>query len=194
MKIGYAKMDVEGKVTKNNPYKVLDETDKEYQIQTDAGDKMFFPKQLFSGKQRSVGITMEEIARKAWQENFDKNFKSLQPIVYDLKFSNNKLLNDFRDHLKKSEVTNSVEDIAKAITEDSDCTNDGGKTDYYQLKKDWIQAQDIIEDRNMNFSQGNIFKAAFTFNVGRHDGTDYKRELKKIIFFANRELERLENE
>jgi hypothetical protein len=46
----------------------------------------------------------------------------------------------------------------------------------------------------MNFSQGNIFKAAFTFNVGRHDGTDYQRELKKIIFFANRELKRLENE
>lgn len=46
----------------------------------------------------------------------------------------------------------------------------------------------------MNFSQGNIFKVAFTFNCGRHHGTSYERDLHKIIFFAQRELERLENE
>lgn len=70
--------------------------------------------------------------------------------------------------------------------------NNGGSTDYYKLlgMKD---LQDIIENRNMNFAQGNILKAAFCFNVGRHEGTSYERELNKIIYFANRELQRIKN-
>lgn len=68
--------------------------------------------------------------------------------------------------------------------------NNGGSTDYYKCQgmKD---LQDIIENRNMNFAQGNILKAAFCFNVGRHEGTSYERELNKIIYFANRELQRI---
>lgn len=69
--------------------------------------------------------------------------------------------------------------------------NNGGKTDYYDLPKDAKCCQDIIEWRNMNFQQGNIFKVAFTFNQGRHDATTYERELNKIIYFAQRELERI---
>ena len=72
--------------------------------------------------------------------------------------------------------------------------NNGGDTDYYDLKQEWSSCQDIIEARGMNFSQGNIFKVAFTFNVGRHDATNYQRELNKIIWFAQRELERITNE
>lgn len=72
------------------------------------------------------------------------------------------------------------------------CTNDGGTTDYYQILPEWKQAQDIIEARGMNFSQGNILKAAFCFNTPRHRGTDYARELRKIIWFAQRELDSLE--
>ena len=76
----------------------------------------------------------------------------------------------------------------------SQAHNNGGKTDYYDLPKDAKCCQDIIEWREMNFQQGNIFKVAFTFNCGRHNGTDYRRDLNKIIYFAQRELERLTNE
>ena len=71
--------------------------------------------------------------------------------------------------------------------------NNGGATDYYRINENWKFAQDIIEDRNMNFSQGNIFKAAFAFNIGRHKASDYERELNKIIWFAQRELERIKD-
>jgi hypothetical protein len=75
--------------------------------------------------------------------------------------------------------------------------NNGGATDYYKFfvpqdedKKpvNYIMAQDFIEYRKMNYSQGNIFKVAWTFNTSRHSGTDYERDLNKIIYFANREL------
>ena len=87
-----------------------------------------------------------------------------------------------RQDLKKSEE-NPEEEIGH---------NNGGSTDYYKLLgvKD---LQDIIENRNMNFAQGNILKAAFCFNVGRHEGTSYERELNKIIYFAKRELQRIKN-
>ncbi len=71
--------------------------------------------------------------------------------------------------------------------------NNGGSTDYYKLDPSWLDLQDIIESRALNFSQGNILKAAFTFNLGRHSASTYERELNKIIWFANRELSKLKD-
>lgn len=72
--------------------------------------------------------------------------------------------------------------------------NNGGKTDYYKIKgapfkiKD---ADDFAEWRGMNSFQGNILKVVWTFNVGRHSGTDYERDLNKIIHYAKREKKRI---
>lgn len=82
---------------------------------------------------------------------------------------------------------NPIELAAKTFGKSSD--NNGGPTDYYRIDPSWTMAQDIIESRRMNFSQGNILKAAFTFNCGRHSSTNYERELNKIIYFAQRELD-----
>lgn len=68
--------------------------------------------------------------------------------------------------------------------------NNGGKTDYYKIKKKWKTAQDIVEAKKMNYAQGNVLKVAITFNTGRHSGTDYERDLNKAIYFLNRELKK----
>lgn len=91
-------------------------------------------------------------------------------------------------HVATAELIETLEGIKARQTSSY---NNGGSTDYYKLKPEWKDLQDIIEDRQLNFSQGNILKVAYTFNVGRHDGTDYERELNKIIWFANRELQRI---
>lgn len=82
-------------------------------------------------------------------------------------------------------------EIFGPVTRLTPATNNGGDTDYYSIDPSWTTAQDIIEARQMNFAQGNIFKAAFTFNAGRHEATTYERELNKIAWFVNRELKRL---
>ena len=69
--------------------------------------------------------------------------------------------------------------------------NNGGSTDYYKIPNDYTDLQDKIEADDFNFSQGNILKSAWTLGKGRHEGTGYERELNKIIFFAQRELDRL---
>ena len=73
-------------------------------------------------------------------------------------------------------------------------SNNGGKTDYYQLESSPFQINDFddfAEWRGLNGNQFNIGKVVWTFNVGRHSGTDYVRDLNKIIHYANRELLRI---
>lgn len=67
--------------------------------------------------------------------------------------------------------------------------NNGGSTDYYKLPQGAKDLQDLIEAKNMNFSQGNIFKAMYRSGVDHH--STYERDLNKIIFFAKRELKRI---
>lgn len=110
-------------------------------------------------------------------ENYGKS-KDYQASVDDgtSVFSQMKILDDYK--------TKNGFDTSK---------NNGGSTDYYKFDANWKECQDIIEARNMNFSQGNIFKASFCFNQGRHNATTYERELNKIKYFCDRELERIKD-
>ena len=65
--------------------------------------------------------------------------------------------------------------------------NNGAYASYYEMHDDWKTLQDVIEEREMNFSQGEILKASFTFNTGRHDGTSPIRDLEKIMFYSHRQ-------
>jgi hypothetical protein len=70
--------------------------------------------------------------------------------------------------------------------------SDGGSTDYYKIPEGAKDLQDIIEFKKMEFGLGNIFKACYRY--GDKDGTSKRYDMKKIIFFATRELARLEAE
>lgn len=67
--------------------------------------------------------------------------------------------------------------------------NDGGSADYYKLPKEAKDLQDLIEFKKMNFACGNIFKAVYRLHDETH--SNVVRDLHKIIWFANRELDRL---
>ena len=103
-------------------------------------------------------------------------------IIFDLHF----ILRDkeLEDHNKGGNMTTDVGNFEEGH-------NNGGSTDYYKFKPKWKDCQDVIEDRKMNFAQGNIFKSAFCFNTGRHEASNYKRELYKIKWFVDRELNRI---
>jgi hypothetical protein len=66
----------------------------------------------------------------------------------------------------------------------------GWSTDYYQIPEGATELQDLIEHREMNFAVGNIFKAAY--RLGMKQGTDAVYDLNKIIWFAQREKDRIE--
>jgi hypothetical protein len=65
----------------------------------------------------------------------------------------------------------------------------GWSSDYYKLPENAEELQDLIEFKDMNFAVGNIFKAAY--RLGSKDGTTMVYDLEKIMWFAQRELKRI---
>ena len=73
----------------------------------------------------------------------------------------------------------------------SEAANDGSSADYYVLPANAAQLQDLIAFRNMNAQLGEIFRAAYRYGQPGHHSSR-ERDLRKIIFYAQAELDRLE--
>jgi len=69
-------------------------------------------------------------------------------------------------------------------------TSNGLSASYYDLPEDTEELQDLIEHKDMNFSIGNIFKACY--RLGEKDSVSAKYDLEKIVYFAQRELKRID--
>ena len=117
-------------------------------------------------------IKSQAYIERAIEENENKDMQNVVPSTEE------QLKEEYIDHFVKT---------GKWIGSE----NNGGSTNYYKIKSEWKDIQDVIEERNMNFAQGNILKAAWCLGTTRHKGTNYERELNKIIWFCERELARL---
>jgi len=69
-------------------------------------------------------------------------------------------------------------------------SSDGSSASYYELPKDAKELQDIISYKDMNSQIGEIFRACMRYGEVSH--SPMKRDIKKIIFYAQEELKRLE--
>jgi hypothetical protein len=67
----------------------------------------------------------------------------------------------------------------------------GASADYYILPVGATQLQDLIAFRDMNAQLGEIFRAAYRYGQPGHHSSK-ERDLRKIIFYAQAELDRLE--
>jgi hypothetical protein len=69
--------------------------------------------------------------------------------------------------------------------------SDGSTASYYELPKESKELQDLISAKNMNAQIGEIFRECYRYGQASH--SDELRGIKKILFYANAELKRLEN-
>lgn len=69
-------------------------------------------------------------------------------------------------------------------------TSDGSTASYYELPDGATELQDLISHRDMNAQMGEIFRACYRYGTVAH--SPKLRDIKKIIFYAQAELERLE--
>lgn len=69
--------------------------------------------------------------------------------------------------------------------------NDGSNANYYEIPEGARSLGDIIDGFRLNFNQGNILKAIW--RLGRKPGVSRSYDLKKIIYYAQRELNREAN-
>lgn len=70
--------------------------------------------------------------------------------------------------------------------------SDGSSADYYKLPKLAAELQDLISAKNMNAQIGEIFRECYRYGQASH--SDEVRGIKKILFYANAELKRLQND
>lgn len=68
--------------------------------------------------------------------------------------------------------------------------SDGSTANYYALPSDATELQHLISSKDMNAQIGEIFRACYRYGQVSH--SPKIRDIKKIIFYAQAELERLE--
>ena len=70
--------------------------------------------------------------------------------------------------------------------------SNGATASYYELPAGATQLQDLISHRDMNAQIGEIFRACYRYGLVSH--SDRLRDARKILFYAQAEVERLERE
>ncbi len=69
-------------------------------------------------------------------------------------------------------------------------TSDGSTASYYELPDGATELQHLISHKSMNAQIGEIFRACYRYGQASH--SDQLRDAKKIQFYINAEIERLE--
>lgn len=70
--------------------------------------------------------------------------------------------------------------------------SDGSTADYYKIPSNATALQDLISHKNMNAQIGEIFRACYRYGEVAHSSK--LRDAKKIKFYAEAEIKRLEKE
>jgi hypothetical protein len=68
--------------------------------------------------------------------------------------------------------------------------SDGSTASYYELPEGATELQHLISYKNMNAQMGEIFRAAYRYGEVEH--SEMIRDAKKIRFYIDAEIERLE--
>jgi hypothetical protein len=68
--------------------------------------------------------------------------------------------------------------------------SDGSTASYYELPEGAKELQDLISYKDMNAQIGEIFRA--TYRYGQSSHSDKLRDAKKIRFYIDAEIKRLE--
>jgi hypothetical protein len=91
----------------------------------------------------------------------------------------------FFDRVKEYEETHDRLDKNYRVAK-----SDGSTASYYQLPEGATELQDLISYRNMNAQDGEMFRALY--RKGRASHSDQLRDAKKVLFYAQAEVARLE--
>lgn len=77
-----------------------------------------------------------------------------------------------------------------SIVEEDNVRGNGGATSYYELPKGATELKHLIKHKKMEHGIGEAFCALYRLN----DNGEYKRNLVKVKYYIDNELEWLENE
>lgn len=104
------------------------------------------------------------------------------PHPYDLQFRP-----DAERTIKAAILGSVAEKLDAGIKKEA---SDGSTANYYKLPEGAKELQDLISYRNMNAQVGEMFRACY--RLGQVSHSPRVRDLKKIIFYAEQEIKRIE--
>ena len=81
-------------------------------------------------------------------------------------------------------------DLSWELPENTLTTSDGSTAAYYELPEGANELQDLISHRNMNAQIGEVFRSCYRYGIALH--SDQLRDAKKIKFYIDAEIKRLE--
>lgn len=83
-----------------------------------------------------------------------------------------------------------ISTFAEYVKQKAKQVSDGSTASYYQLPAGATELQQLISHRDMNAQIGEIFRACYRYGIASH--SDKLRDAKKIKFYAEAEIARLE--
>ena len=97
-----------------------------------------------------------------------------------------------QEHKTPPLVTQSRTITQQLAVKDVPCkqVSDGSTASYYELPEGAKELQDLISHKNMNSQIGEIFRAAYRYGESSH--SNELRDAKKIKFYIDAEIKRLE--
>ena len=89
-------------------------------------------------------------------------------------------------------IKDSAQMVKTVLAKDTNVAtrSDGSTASYYQLPTGATELQDLISFRNMNAQDGEIFRAIY--RKGKASHSDELRDARKVLFYAQAEVKRLE--
>ena len=94
------------------------------------------------------------------------------------------------DRLKKEHPAIVSDDEMQEAHGCIDNVSDGSTASYYELPDNATELQHLISYKNMNAQMGEIFRSCYRYGSASH--SDQLRDAKKIKFYINAEIDRLE--
>ena len=80
-------------------------------------------------------------------------------------------------------------DLKINFGDESDSKSDGSTASYYELPIDATELQHLISHKDMNAQIGEIFRSCYRYGQASH--SDQLRDAKKIKFYIEAEIDRL---
>jgi len=94
------------------------------------------------------------------------------------------------DRLKKEHPAIEIDSKMQEAHDSIDNVSDGSTASYYELPDNASELQHLISYKNMNSQMGEIFRSCYRYGIASH--SDQLRDAKKIKFYIEAEIERLQ--
>lgn len=155
----------------------------------------FTDREVYKIRGRKIDIVIfDELTQKKTREEID----SMSDMKNTERTSINAATPEEWDEAIKEEMSNRIE---KTISKERKrkynnsphstyATSDGSTAAYYQLPMGSTELQHLISHKDMNSQIGEIFRSCYRYGEVSH--SDKLRDAKKIKFYIEAELERLE--